>query len=70
VIQIADYVNRLGEAWRNIQKAQYDIQFELPQVKTVCSADVSERDDIHPPTKIHLARRIVTAFDELLCDFS
>ena len=65
VVQIADYISRAGEAWSNVQKAQWEIQFEVPAVKTVVSADVCENDDIHPPTKIHLAHRIVGALREL-----
>ncbi len=59
IVQIADYTPRLSEGWSNIQKAQYDVQFEIPSVKTVISKDVSQTDNIHPPTKIHLAKRIV-----------
>lgn len=66
VVQIADYIPRLGEGWSNIQKAQYEIQFETEAVRTVISADVSEADDIHPPTKIHLSERIVDALKSLL----
>lgn len=66
VVQLANYINRAGEPWSNIQKAQYDIQFRVPGVKTAISADVSEEDNIHPPTKIHLGTRIVSALKELL----
>lgn len=64
IVQIADFLSRAGEAWKNVQNAQWETQFEVPAVKTVISADVSENDDIHPPTKIHLARRIVGALRE------
>ena len=66
VVQIADYLPRMGEGWRNIQKAQFEIQSEVPEVKTVISADVSESDNIHPPTKIRLAERISEALQALL----
>ena len=66
IVQIADYVNRLGEGWTNIQTAQQEIQFRVPAVKTVISADISETDDIHPPTKDLLAARIAEALGQLL----
>lgn len=66
VVQIADFGPRLGEGWSNIQKAQYDVQFEVPAVKTAISADVSETDNIHPPTKHLLAARMAEALQELL----
>jgi sialate O-acetylesterase len=59
VIQIADFVGRDGEAWRTIQDAQLKAQTVIPYVKTVISRDVCETDDIHPPTKHILAKRIV-----------
>lgn len=66
IIQIADYANRLGEGWSNIQNAQWEIQSEVPAVKTVISADVSETDNIHPPTKHLLSARVADALDALL----
>lgn len=58
VVQIADYRDRSDAGWALIQKAQMDIQTKMPYVKTVVSADVCETNDIHPPTKTKLARRI------------
>ena len=66
VVQIADFGPRLGEGWSNIQKAQADISRELSAVRTAISADVSETDNIHPPTKHLLAARIADALNELL----
>ena len=66
VVQIADYDARATEAWALIQKAQYDVQFILDNVKTVISADVCEKDDIHPPTKIKLAKRIAIAMMQFI----
>ncbi len=66
VVQIADYINRAGEPWKNIQKAQYDIQFETCFVKTARSADVCENDNIHPPTKVKLAARIAETLESML----
>ena len=64
-IQIADFDQDTRIGWKNIQKAQYEIQFEVPGVKTVICADVCESNDIHPVTKIHLARRAVDALAQL-----
>lgn len=58
VVQIADWDERKDQGWRGIQQAQLDIAQVCDNVKTVISADVCETDDIHPPTKIHLAKRI------------
>ena len=44
-----------------VQQAQYDIQFTVPHVTTVISADVSARDRIHPPKKYALSQRIARA---------
>ena len=61
VVQIADCESRSCDAWKLIQEHQYNIQFEKENVKTVISADVCETDDIHPPTKHILAKRIADA---------
>lgn len=58
VIQIADLKLEKPEAWTNVQKAQYNIQFAIPDVTTVISADVCADDDIHPPRKYLLAQRL------------
>lgn len=60
VIQIADYVHRDDEDWRKIQKAQQRVGETKENVTTVICADISESDDIHPPTKHILADRILT----------
>lgn len=61
IVQIADCDSRSCDAWKLIQEHQYNIQFEKDNVKTVISADVCETDDIHPPTKHILAKRIADA---------
>ena len=66
VVQIADFIGREREAWSNIQKAQADIQNEKKKVISVRSADVCEKDNIHPPTKDKLSIRIVDALYELV----
>lgn len=58
VVQIADLDTRRDDGWKELQKAQIRIQYELPFVKTIISADVCETNDIHPPTKYKLAHRI------------
>jgi hypothetical protein len=59
VIQLADFAPRLKHLpWQIIQTAQLAAEKNIPHVKTVISRDVCETNDIHPPTKIHLARRI------------
>ena len=65
VVQIADFDRRIDEAWKLLQRKQYDIQFTESNVKTVISADVCESDDIHPPTKHKLAHRIAMRLIEL-----
>lgn len=61
IVQIADFDNRNDQAWRTVQKAQYEIQHTFPNIKTVISSDVCESDDIHPRTKEKLAKRIAAA---------
>ncbi len=64
VVQLADNAARAGEAWRNIQKAQWDVQQQRPLVKTVICRDVCEDTDIHPRKKQVLAQRLAdTIFD-------
>ncbi len=62
VVQLADLVDaatgKVSDAWRQLQQAQLDVQKVVDHVTTVVSADISESDDIHPPTKAPLARRI------------
>lgn len=61
VIQIADYIYRNDEGWRRIQRDQLEAAEMRDKVTTIVCADVSEADDIHPPTKHVLADRIVSA---------
>ena len=58
VVQIADWDERDDDAWHGIQKAQEKITERLDNVFVIKSADVCESFDIHPPTKINLAKRI------------
>ncbi|MBP3381005.1 MAG: hypothetical protein J6L00_00040 [Clostridia bacterium] len=66
VVQIADNAERAGEAWENIQKAQWDAQKKRPFVKTVICRDVCEDTDIHPRKKQVLGERLAAA----LLDFT
>lgn len=66
VIQLADYILRADEGWRLVQKAQEEVSQKIHCVKTIFSADVCENDDIHPKTKIKLAKRISSAIQEEL----
>lgn len=65
IVQIADYDDRNDEAWKTVQNAQYEIQHILPNIKTVISSDVCESDDIHPPTKDKLSKRIASKLQSL-----
>ncbi len=58
LIQIADYAARDDDAWHGIQKAQSEAPRFIRRTETVISADISESDCIHPPTKAPLARRV------------
>ena len=64
IIQIADFDPRDDEAWHTVQKAQAEIQNEVDFVKTVISADICEKDNIHPPTKDILSQRVAKALTE------
>jgi len=58
-VQIADFCYSPNkEAWKLVQKAQYEVQNMRENVTTVISRDVCENDDIHPKTKDKLAERI------------
>lgn len=59
IVQIADFCYSPNkEAWKLVQKAQYEVQNMRENVTTVISRDVCENDDIHPKTKDKLAERI------------
>lgn len=61
IVQIANYDDRDDDGWHLIQKAQYDVQLTVPNVKTVISSDVSESVNIHPSKKYELSKRIFNA---------
>ncbi len=58
IIQIADYDARNDEAWHGIQKAQAEAPEHIHHCETVVCADICEKNNIHPPTKNALARRV------------
>lgn len=66
VVQIANYTYRNDEAWKTLQKAQYEIQYVRTGVKSIISADVCESNNIHPPTKTKLGERISEALKEII----
>lgn len=59
IIQIADFIDRADDNWFRIQKMQEKVAAELPYTYLVKCADICENDNIHPPTKHVLAKRIV-----------
>ena len=59
VVTLADWDARDDAAWHGIQAAQRKIKDVLHNVSVVEAADVCEKHDIHPPTKILLAKRIL-----------
>ncbi|MBR3979348.1 MAG: hypothetical protein IKJ94_06985 [Oscillospiraceae bacterium] len=59
VVQICDYTARTNSpAWKTIQDAQMRIQQELANVVTVTSKDVCSHDNIHPPYKGDLGKKV------------
>ncbi len=61
VIQITDLDLRQDEDWKNLQAAQMRIPDLVDNCVCVTSSDVCEHDDVHPPTKIYLAMKVVDA---------
>ncbi|MBQ8393000.1 MAG: hypothetical protein IJX51_04425 [Clostridia bacterium] len=61
IIQIADYDERNDEGWHLVQKAQLDVENMLDGVTTVICRDICESDNIHPPTKDILSKRVKDA---------
>lgn len=59
IVQICDFTVRDDEEWRQVQKAQMDIQNELENVVTVESSDCHElHTNIHPVSKIKLSEKL------------
>ena len=59
IIQIADFIPRKNEAWDRVQEAQERVAKQTPNCYLVKCADICETDNIHPPTKHLLAKRII-----------
>lgn len=67
VIQLADLDDRNDIGWRGIQEAQARIVDMLDDVDLVKCSDICESNDIHPPTKTLLSKRIFeTVLKEML----
>lgn len=60
VIQIADTDERIAEGygWKAVQDAQEKVAMTEKNTYLVISRDISERDDVHPPSKAPLAKRV------------
>ena len=58
IIEICDFIVRDDDAWRIIQKAQRDIVKYDNNVCVITSSDVCAHDDIHPPCKVELSKKI------------
>ncbi len=58
VVQLADFDENTGIGWKRVQQKQMEAAAQIPYVRTVPCADICETDDIHPPTKSRLAKRI------------
>ena len=65
IVQIADCESRIamGPGWKLVQDAQERISAHVPYTYTVISKDISETDQIHPPTKDKLAQRIASVIE-------
>ncbi len=61
IIQITDLDEIKDIGWKNVQAAQMRAAETTENCICVTSSDVCEHDDIHPPTKIHLAKKVVDA---------
>ena len=59
IVQLPDFNSRNDVFWKNMQEAQKRCEDIIDNCICVESTDLCEHDDIHPPTKIHLAKRIV-----------
>lgn len=62
VVQIADFDGNQSAGWKMIQQAQMDVNDPERRIYTVICRDVCEKDQIHPPTKLPLARRLADVF--------
>ena len=64
IIQIADYKDWFDtESWKKIQEAQKKVADTMPNTYLIESKDISCNDNIHPPEKEALARRIFGALN-------
>nr|MBQ4318448.1 hypothetical protein [Clostridia bacterium] len=64
IVQIADYTKAGSqEYWKMMQQIQAEVPAHIPYTVSVKCADICEKDDIHPPTKWKLAKRIHNAMN-------
>ncbi len=61
IIQLADCDSRAGLGWTLVQEAQMRVGESVPYACTVICRDICETDNIHPPTKDKLSRRVAEA---------
>ena len=67
IVQIADFESPYSEeGWSGVQAAQASLAAGDPNAAVVISADVCEKNDIHPPSKDKLSARIADALDTLV----
>lgn len=59
MVQIADFAPRSDGDWKALQEGQLTIPSLVSGVAVVKSADVCEKDAIHPPSKAALSHRLV-----------
>lgn len=64
VFQIHDYSDK--KAWRLIQKKQSELAMRKHDTELVVTADISQRDDIHPREKREVAQRAYTVAKKYL----
>ncbi len=66
IVGLADCDERAGEGWTNIQNAQEKVAKKDRNSVFIVSKDVCETNDIHPPTKHLLAKRICEGLKKII----
>ena len=66
IVGLADCDERAGEGWTNIQNAQEKVAKKDRNSVFIVSKDVCETNDIHPPTKHFLAKRICEGLKKII----
>ena len=67
VIQLADYENEVidKKGWERMQLAQTEVCDLKENVYSVVCRDICEKNDIHPPTKDILSKRIADVLNKI-----